>query len=82
MNKIKIVEEFPKRFDEALIASGKTCRKIADKAGVSYASITQYRYGDRMPTSGALMLLAEALDVNELWLLGYDVCKTRMNIFN
>lgn len=64
-------------FRNRLILSMKI-RKITQvdlvkKTGLCKSSISQYISGIYEPKFKALYKLAKALDVNEVWLMGYDV---------
>ncbi|WP_195269552.1 helix-turn-helix transcriptional regulator [Eubacterium sp. 1001713B170207_170306_E7] len=46
---------------------------LSRKTGISSSSINQYISGNFEPKQQNLYLLAKALNVNEAWLMGYDV---------
>ena len=52
---------------------------LANKTGVDKSSISHYLSGNYVPKSDKLIRLAEVLDVNETWLMGYDVPKERID---
>ena len=61
---------FKDRLTEAMKARGIRASELAQRTGLSKARISQYVNGKFMPKSDAVLLLAEALGVSELWLLG------------
>jgi len=48
---------------------------LADQIGMSKQAISAYTTGVRVPKRPVINALAEALGVNPLWLMGYDVGK-------
>lgn len=62
-----------KRFTEILAKRNITARELSDKSGVSEASISQYCSGTHKPSNISSGKIAEVLNVNPLWLMGYDV---------
>lgn len=46
---------------------------LCEKTGISKSKMSQYVRGDHSPKLDAVYLLAQALDVQEAWLMGYDV---------
>ena len=50
---------------------------LANKTGVDKSSISHYLSASYEPKSDKLLKIAEVLDVNETWLMGYDVPKER-----
>ena len=73
------MESFSKRLETALKIRGMKQADLADKAGTSRAIITIYLQGKTVPRKRSLIKLAEVLDVNPAWLMGYDV---PMNVQN
>lgn len=55
---------------------------LADKTGIPKASISQYISGFAKPKTDRLFLMANALNVNEAWLLGYNVPMERITSEN
>lgn len=51
------------RIKQAREASGLSLRALAEKAGITAMAISKYERGESMPSSGALLSLAKALDV-------------------
>lgn len=65
-------EIFGKRFSEVLAASTETTYSIADRLSLSPGTISRYTNGKMAPKISTLYMLADALGVNPLWLMGYD----------
>lgn len=63
---------FPSRLKEALKRRGMTQEELAKMCGIGQSSVSYYLLGDRFPRLPMLYKIAEALDVNPLWLLGHD----------
>lgn len=61
------------RIADALEIRKMTAKDLADKTGISKSSISQYMNGIVKPKADRIYLIAKALNVNEAWLLGYNV---------
>ena len=61
---------FKDRLNEAMKARGIRATELAQRTGLSKARISQYVNGKFIPKSNAILLIAEALGVSELWLMG------------
>ena len=68
------VAELAERLNEA-IKDKTTTTKLAEQIGMSKQAISAYTTGVRVPKRPVINALAEALGVNPLWLMGYDVGK-------
>lgn len=68
------IAELAERLNEA-IKDKTTMTKLADQIGMSKQAISAYTTGVRVPKRPVINALAEALGVNPLWLMGYDVGK-------
>lgn len=60
------------RLKEAMFKRGLTARELANKSNISEASISRYLSGKLVPKQGTIQALAKALEVDPVWLLGYD----------
>lgn len=69
---------FPARLRTALDLRRMTQTELARAAGLSKSSISRYLSGAWKGKQDAVHALAEALDVSESWLLGYDVPMERL----
>lgn len=65
--------ETAKRLQEALTAKGMIPQELADKTGIGKASISQYLNGQHKPSNLSAGKMAEVLNVDPLWLMGFDV---------
>ena len=66
-------EKFQKRLIQAMNLRKIKAAELARRAGLSKARISQYTNGIYEAKQDALYKLALALDVDEAWLMGYDV---------
>ena len=64
------MDDFKDRLLQAMTARGMRASELARRTGLSKARISQYVNGVFTPKSDAVLLMAEALKVSELWLLG------------
>lgn len=67
------IRTFGERLKIALSNAGLTQQALAKAVGVSPPTVFQYLRGDFVPKANRLTKIAETLNVNELWLQGYDV---------
>lgn len=61
---------FKERLILAMETKGIRAAELSRRTGLSKARISQYVNGHFIPKSDAVLLIAEALEVSELWLLG------------
>ena len=61
------------RIEEALSLRGWKKIDLAEKSGISKATISNWCNQRYQPKQKSLIILAQALDVNYMWLAGYDV---------
>lgn len=73
-------ETFVQRFKKALEVRSMKQSDIVEKTGIGKSAISQYFSGKYEPKQKALYLLAQALDVDEAWLMGYDVPMEKVQI--
>ena len=73
----KRIATTPERLREAMKTAGKKQIELANITGLSHSTISRYLSGQMEPKSKAIMALAQALDVAEMWLYGYDVPMNR-----
>lgn len=66
-------EQLHNRLQIAMDARGMRAVDLIDKTGIPKGTLSYYLSGKTKPKSDRLYILAEALDVSEAWLLGYDV---------
>ncbi len=66
-------EETARRLREALLQSGMTQQELADKAGISKVSVSQYINGTHIPGNLKAGAMAEVLGCDPMWLMGIDI---------
>lgn len=69
--------ELKDRLKEALAVRQMRAVDLTEKAGVPKSAISFYLAGKSKPKADRLYNIAQALDVSEAWLLGYDVQMAR-----
>ena len=67
--------ETAKRLRDAMSEKGIIAQELADRSGVKKASISQYINGSPKPSNQSSGAMASVLNVNPLWLMGFDVEK-------
>ena len=65
--------ELRDRLKEALDIRGMRAVDLAEKTGVPKSALSFYLAGKSKPKADRLYLIAQALNISEAWLLGYDV---------
>lgn len=68
------ISDLPSRLSE-LLAESMSATQLAEIIGMSKQTISAYTTGARSPKRPAINAMADALGVNPLWLMGYDVPK-------
>lgn len=66
------MESIATRIRKAMDARGKKQVDLVRETGLDRGSISSYLAGKYEPKQKAIYKLAQALDVNEAWLLGYE----------
>lgn len=61
------------RLNEALALKNMKPSELSEMSGVAKSSISSYLSGKYDPKQSSLYRMSKALDVNEMWLGGYDV---------
>lgn len=61
------------RLKQAMNNINISAQELADKSGVSKASISQYVNGSHKPSNISAPKLAQVLQVNAMWLMGFDM---------
>lgn len=64
-----------KRLIEAMDGVGITQRELSIKAEIKEASVSQYINGSHAPSTLSASKMAKVLNVNPVWLMGFDVPK-------
>lgn len=70
------IQVFHKRLLEAMADKGMSQVDLVNATGIPKGSISQYAIGRNMPYSPRLAVIAKALDVNPVWLMGDNVPKS------
>lgn len=65
------------RLSEAIESAGMRPIDLCEKTGIPKSMISYYLNGKTKPKADRLHIIAQALNVSEAWLLGYDVPKGR-----
>ena len=65
--------EFAKQLKKALDIRNIKPIELSRKAKIPKSSISQYMSGYAMPKIDKFFMIADVLNVNEKWLLGFDV---------
>lgn len=71
-------DSFADRLKAAMDIRNMKAVDLAEKSGLSKSRISQYINGVYEAKQDGVYLLAKALDVNEAWLMGYDVPMDRV----
>ena len=71
------VAEFKDRLKEVLDKRGLRAVDLMDMTGVPKSAISFYLAGKSKPKADRIYIIAQALDISEAWLLGYDVPMAR-----
>jgi|GEM_PF-265348 len=66
-------DDFSNRLKLALASRNMSSVELARKVGISEARISQYKKGVHIARPDAVLKIATALDIDEAWLMGYDV---------
>ena len=77
MNKLIRMATTSERLEEAMKETGKKQADLVSATGLNKSIISRCVSGKTEPGNKTIMRLAQALDVSELWLWGYDVPKER-----
>ncbi|MCI8621111.1 MAG: helix-turn-helix domain-containing protein [Clostridia bacterium] len=70
---MEIIEQFKDRLKRALTLRKMRQVDLVEKTGLDKTLINKYLSGINKAKQDKLTILADALDVNEVWLMGYDV---------
>ena len=73
----KTVAELRDRLQQALEHKGWKAVDLVEATGVPKGAISYYLSGKSKPKADRLYLIAQALNISEAWLLGYDVPMNR-----
>ena len=79
MNEERIAT-FAERIREYMTQNGIKAIDLAKRFHVSRSTISQYVNGAVVPKRDRLVLIADVLNIDPLWLMGYDVPPERQNV--
>lgn len=68
-----IVEKCSARIAKALSIRGMKQYELCEKTKIPKSAISQYISGAFLPKQDRIFLIAQALNVDPVWLMGYDV---------
>ena len=68
------------RLRYAMAIRGISQHELAKKTNITDASLSQYTSGIYKPKPDRIMIFAQALDISEEWLMGYDVPMDRLDL--
>lgn len=71
------MKEFHERLKKAMDQKNITQKDLCEITGIPKSAMSQYISGAFKPKQKRTYLIAKALDVNEAWLMGYDVSMER-----
>ena len=69
----KNIAEFKDRLQQALDHKGWKAVDLVEVTNVPKGAVSYYLAGKSKPKADRLYIMAQALEVSEVWLLGYDV---------
>lgn len=70
---VQIAETCATRIKKALSIRNMTQTELCAKAKISKSSLSEYLSGKYIPRQDKIFVLAQALNVDPVWLWGYDV---------
>ena len=76
------MDEIRNRLQRGLDIRGMKAIDLCNKTQISKSAISQYLSGYAKPKADRIFIIAKALDVNEAWLMGYDVPMYNSAILN
>lgn len=74
---MKPIDTFQNRLQKALNIKGMKQIELVEKTGLDKTLINKYLSGVTNAKQDKLTILADALNVNEVWLMGYDITMDR-----
>ena len=70
---MQTVDSFKNRLEKALLIRNIKPVELHEKTGLSESLISKYLSGNAIARQRKIDLIADTLDINPVWLLGYDV---------
>lgn len=71
------VSELKDRLRQALDIRGMKAVELCERTGIPQGAVSYYLAGKSKPKADRIYIMAQALDISEAWLLGYDVPMAR-----
>lgn len=78
----KLVDTFTNRLNKAISLRNLKPVEISEKTGIDKSKISSYMSGRYKAKQDGIYLLAQVLNVSEVWLMGYDVPMERQDLEN
>ena len=72
-----VVAELKDRLRQALDIRGMKAVELCERTGIPQGAVSYYLAGKSKPKADRIYIISQALDINEAWLLGYDVPMAR-----
>ena len=69
----EIKESCSRRIKQALLARGMKQSELCEKTKIPKSALSEYISGVYEPKQDRLLLIAQALNVDPVWLMGFDV---------
>lgn len=79
---MKPTESFQKRLEKALNFRNMKPVELHEKTGISESLLSKYLSGNAIARQRKIALISEALDINPVWLMGYDVPMEEIKVDN
>lgn len=70
---MKPIETFQKRLEKALNIRNMKPVELHEKTGISESLLSKYLSGNAIARQRKIALISETLNINPVWLMGYDV---------
>ena len=70
---MKLIRDFAERLRLALDFRNMKATELSELTGINKSTISQYLSKEYEPKRDRIELFAKTLNVNEAWLIGYDV---------
>ena len=67
------VDEMKNRLKKALSIRNMKPIELSEKTGIPKSAISQYMSGYTKPKQDRIYLICKALDINEAWLMGFNI---------
>lgn len=77
---MKPIESFQKRLEKALNFRNMKPVELHEKTGISESLLSKYLSGNAIARQRKIILISDALNINPVWLMGYDVPMEEMKV--